>query len=371
MKPRTTTLIDRKSKSLMTMSLGCVLVSAIATPAVMAQNKGKPAASHISLPVSLPMNSIQNTAEEVLGGGPKGRIYFVTGQDIGKGALRGKLEVEVRRNGAIQISPFPDGKGLEILLPIYTKARVDWKAGNRLLRIKKHKETYGTLTLKVRVSLNVAPDWSLKVVHTIQHQWTKKPSVSLGPFSVRIATRAGKEIDKLTKKLQKQVDEQILTKLNLKKSVGESWPQLFNQFQVTNQPAVYMSSAPVALNFKVVANQKSLSVVLALSIRLGAQVGEPLPCPALRPLPGAVAIPVKDGELTLKIPVTFPMKYAIANYFRSLPANSDIDALNFENMTVTGKGSRLAIDIPGYRKDLALKARAKVNLTLPHCVKIT
>jgi hypothetical protein len=231
--------------------------------------------SHISLPVELPLRSLEKRLTEEL--------------DASLARKREDSDFQAWRNGALRVQ----ARGSEVLLSI----PLHFKSSDG-------PDTKGSLVVHTRIKASIAPDWQPLVRVHSTFDWVKKPKTRLLLFKVRVSGVVGRALNKKLRELDADLRRKIESSLALKPRAQDWWDKLHQPDLLSKDPPIWLSVAPQSFYFESAGGDgENLRLLLGIRAKLATSVAhEPAPG-ALQPLPPLQAATEADEGFTIHLPV--------------------------------------------------------------------
>lgn len=288
--------------------------------------------SHISLPIELPLRSLERRLTEEL--------------DTSLSRKREDSDFRVWRNGPLRLQA-KDGE-IRLSIPLHFKS-------------SDGPDTKGSLVVHTRISASIAPDWRPLVRVHSTFDWIKKPKARLLLFKVRISGVVGRALNKKLRVLDTELRRKIESFLTLRPRVQNWWDKLHQPDLLSKDPPIWLSVVPQVFYFEPVGGGgENLRLLLGVRAKLTTSVArEPAPVP-LQPLPPLqVATPADEG-FAIHLPVIADYR-GLADKLREELVGHEIKlergAITPTDFTLYTSGDNLVVgiefrgDAPGFWMD--------------------
>lgn len=202
--------------------------------------------STIVVPISFPIVELQN----MLNRDYKGVIYN------DESFVNDNIKIKVTKTGNLKVTADAGKINFVVPLHIWVRGRAEWTACSFCPTLSGETETEFDLTIKTTSSVTISKDWKLKTTTTGDFEWGKeKPSLSIGPVDIPIATFVEGPMRDQFKELSGMLDKEIQSMVNLKQMVNEAWIALQEPIQTDTSYDAWMVVTPK----EVVATSLSIS----------------------------------------------------------------------------------------------------------------
>ena len=258
--------------------------------------------SHISLPIRLPLDTLQTYAnqhiEEVLVDKREKRRFKtrVIGIPI---TVDGRLDTLIKRRGPVQVSAH--NNQLELMIPLAFEARFKGKDN-----LDPNARTKGSVDIRARFTLGMNADWQPTLKARASYHWVGKPKLRVGPVKMDARDMLGDALEKRLKTLTADLENKVRESAGMRERAAERWHELHQVRQLGNDdtPAWLMVDPQAAYFSPVRVTEDAVLLEFALAAKLTTLIGEVLPPPVAKPLPPLTISPPPDTGFRLQVPVS-------------------------------------------------------------------
>jgi hypothetical protein len=256
--------------------------------------------SVLVIPVVLPLADMQDSIQEQI---PRDLVEVV-GEEAKAGFV---IDVSVRREHPLQVSAASGD--LLLTVPLALDAKVyHGKTAER--RQKKGKDAPrgvtldAALELTIRVDLTMGDDWHLVADTHVEHRWTSRPTLEIGPLHFDVTKKVDQALVPKLAEVEAKISERIASQEHLPTKVKEGWLQMAQAAPMPGggwlvvRPERLFCSAP---DVRDGALRLTVGAVATVTSTLGER---PVPAP-LPPLPPP-SRPPRESGLEIAVEVALP-----------------------------------------------------------------
>lgn len=245
------------------------------------------------------------------------------------------------------------GKGREIELTMPITAVVHARDIGGIL---KQETATARAMAHARITLTVAPDWTLRGAIDLTYRWIDSPHLDFLGRRIDLSEPAARELGPIIAKLEKQLPAE-LAKLELRKEIEKAWNHAFVSIELNHRnPPVWMRVTPQELQYGGYDLEgRTLKLRLGLKAITETFVGQRPPAPSPAPLPPMRPLEGTTGNVEFFIPVIANyeelepvlMKALIKRSRRPFVINEDAEVIaHFQKVIIYGTtGGRLAVGL--------------------------
>lgn len=191
------------------------------------QKKYKPIPSTFNIPIEMEIAEIERQVNNSM----SGVLYEDHDEE----------DVKVKVSKASPISVRIYDQEIFYDIPLHIEARVRKSA----LGMTFSKSTDFSTTLKFNTTVGVEKDWSLTTeTRSLGYDITKKPELSLGPFTIPITLIVEKAMDKYLDVAAKQLDEQVREEFDLRDHIFEAYKYIQRPMMVNEDYNLWLMIRP-------------------------------------------------------------------------------------------------------------------------------
>lgn len=256
--------------------------------------------STMSVPIAVPVDELSALVNRVV----KQDLYSTRDMPLGKGLFKARMDLDIRRNGAIYTRT-RDGKIINHL-PLLAEGRVRIPPG-----VWRPFST--TFIIHAISDISLDENWNT-VSHTQpSFTWETTPYISVLGLKIGVQGTAEKALTKELAELAPRIDAVIEDRVNFRKRVTEIWESLSEPIAVGKTPPMWLTIRPVETYFSPGVSQNDTLVFgLLMNAFVETIVGvepeiQPLgDLPPLRHLPDSLAADTLQGfQVNLPVSITY------------------------------------------------------------------
>ena len=157
------------------------------------------------------------------------------------------LMLKAWKNGEIKMAFEDDVLSWEIPLRVNMKKTLSLFAFN--IPFVDVMDANGEINLKFRTRLSVNRDWSIKSETTPNgYDWTKKPSVKIGGFTVPVKAVADLLLYVNLDSYSREIDKAIAGSFDFRKYAEKGWQMMFDPFKIPGDYNAWLSTTPYSVS---------------------------------------------------------------------------------------------------------------------------
>ncbi len=256
--------------------------------------------STLAVPIEIPVEEISTLVNNVV----RQDLYSVRDRRVRKGLLRLRLDMDIRRNGAIYTST----RGGEVInsLPLRAEGRVRVPPG-----IWRSFST--TFVVHASTAVGLGTDWTTEARTYGAFTWESTPSIKVAGLNISVKGTAEKALARQLVKVAPRIDRIIEERVNLRRRVDRVWESLREPISISKEPPIWLTIRPVETYFSPGVSQGDTLVFgLQMHAFVETTVGDKPALavqdslPPLHPLPDSLAADSLRGfQVNLPVSITY------------------------------------------------------------------
>ncbi|WP_018476597.1 DUF4403 family protein [Pontibacter roseus] len=217
----------------------CSSTSLLAPPAPAAMASTAPAyqprLSSISIPVSIPLTTIEDKLNQEL----QGTLYK---DDNLEGD---NVAVTVVKKGRMTIRAEKDKIYFSVPLQVYAKGRWQWEACKVCPSINKTEDTSFDMVVNTESRFGLSEDYKINTITTGDFEWgNTKPYIQLGPLKIGLARFVEPAMKQQMNLIARQLDKEIQNRLNIRQYVADTWALMQQPVKLDEKLNAWLSVVP-------------------------------------------------------------------------------------------------------------------------------
>lgn len=281
--------------------------------------------SHITLPVSIPIEDINSLVNFAVSG-------IIYEDDSYTDNDNDQFKVQVKKNGEIKITPLKDNHLLiNVPLKIWTSQ------GYGGLGYYVYQDTNFNVDMQFISAVEFKSDWTLETKTKAKgFEWIEKPVLDFGRVKIPITSIVEKRLNEQQKEFTSIIDEQIKEKFDLKPYLLELWNQFslplnlseqFNTWLKITPDKVYMTPMKIYSNY--------ITASIGLDLFSETYIGR-------FPIPTPFAMSFPDYQLKNNLDEDFNLKTTVNVSFEDAQRIADLQFVGQE-FTLTSERNKVKI----------------------------
>lgn len=281
--------------------------------------------SHITLPVSIPIEDINSLVNFAVSG-------IIYEDDSYTDNDNDQFKVQVKKNGEIKITPLKDNHLLiNVPLKIWTSQ------GYGGLGYYVYQDTNFNVDMQFISAVEFKSDWTLETKTKAKgFEWIEKPVLDFGRVKIPITSIVEKRLNEQQKEFTSIIDEQIKEKFDLKPYLLELWNQFslplnlseqFNTWLKITPDKVYMTPMKIYSNY--------ITASIGLDLFSETYIGR-------FPIPTPFAMSFPDYQLKNNLAEDFNLKTTVNVSFEDAQRIADLQFVGQE-FTLTSERNKVKI----------------------------
>lgn len=244
--------------------------------------------SYLRLPVNIDLKAVEQIINQQI----PTLIQELDGDELRSGMPRiTARHLKITRESPVQVSSDKHRLQLKFDIRIAGNAQIDLKltAPEYPIDIRSRITLYS--------SLDIAPDWQLKVNTTPTVEVSKPLSISILGYEIPFKDQTQKLLYTQLQTLAPQIDADISRQLDLRKQMQLVWTQVQNPFNIPDLPTEMWSYfKPLQVQYAPLETREGQNMLLYLviSAKMGITVGQKMPQISPQPLPPPKQIAAAD-----------------------------------------------------------------------------
>ena len=256
--------------------------------------------STLAVPIEIPVGEISALVNNVV----RQDLYSVRDRRLRKGLLRFRLDMDIRRNGAIYTST----RGGQVInsLPLKAEGRVRVPPG-----IWRSFST--TFVVHAGTEVGLGRNWATQARTYGAFTWETAPSIKMAGLNISVKGTAEKALAQQLVKIAPRIDRIIEERIDLRRRVDRAWESLREPLSISKEPPIWLMIRPVETYFSPgISRNDTLVFGLQMHAFIETIVGDKPTVaaqdslPPLHPLPDSLAADSLRGfQVYLPVSITY------------------------------------------------------------------